>query len=84
MKPVLFKGSNVVYAKDQPEYLPLPAHRAEDGRVTSCWKLTALERLRVLLTGRVYWAQLTFGDPLQPVRPSVRRPTQTPSQAPRP
>lgn len=68
MQPVKFKGSNTVYAENQPEYLPLPAHRATDGCVTSCWALSWRERWRVLVTGRVFVAILTFNQPLQPVR----------------
>lgn len=29
MLPVEFPGHNVVFAKDQPEYIPLPAHKCE-------------------------------------------------------
>ena len=75
MRPVFFPGSNCVFAKDQPEYLPLPAHRSGyDGTVTSCWKLTWRERLKVIFTGRVWLQQLAFGSPLQPQRPSIDRP----------
>lgn len=74
MRPIDFPQSNVVYAKDQPEYLPLPAHRSPDGEVTSCWGLTWRERLRVLRTGRIYFSQLTFNGPLQPQRPSLDPP----------
>lgn len=42
MRPIEFKGQNIIFAKDQPEYLPLPALR-----------------------------QLTFNQPLQPIRPIV-------------
>ena len=52
MKPIEFPEQNCVYAKDQPEYLPLPVHKTEDGMVVSCWRLTWRERLRVLLTGK--------------------------------
>lgn len=65
MKPIEFSQQNVVFAKDQPEYLPLPAY-SRDGEVTSCWGMTWRERLRALLTGRVYLTLLTFGQPLQP------------------
>ena len=76
MIPIEFQGANCTYAKDQPQYLPLPAHKSPvNGRVTSCWALTWRERLRVLFTGRIWLQQLTFGDPLQPQRPSVERPT---------
>jgi len=74
MKPIEFKERNVVYAKDQPEYLSLPAHRMEDGEVITCWKLTLRERLKVLFTGRFWICLLTFNQPLQPVRPDVNKP----------
>lgn len=66
MKPIKFKYSNVVYAENQPEYLPLPAHKAEDGTVTTCWKCDWIDRIRVLFYGRVYVQQLTFNKALQP------------------
>lgn len=75
MKPVEFPQQNVVFAKDQPEYLPLPAYRSKNGcMVTSCWKMNFKERLRMLLTGRVYLSLLTFGNPLQPQIVSVSPP----------
>lgn len=74
MKPVDFPESNVVYAEDQDEYLDLPVHRTADGVVTSCWKLTIWERLRVLFTGRLYFSVLTFNEPLQPQQPHLRYP----------
>ena len=74
MKPIEFKEANVVYAKDQPEYLPLPAHRLHDGEVITCWKLTLRERLRVLFKGRLWICIMTFNHPLQPVRPNVHKP----------
>lgn len=67
MKPVEFPEQTVVYAKDQPEYQPLPAHRTSDGMVTSCWEMTWRERLRALFTGRVFVSCLTFNGPLQPL-----------------
>ena len=74
MKPIQFKNSNVVFAKDQKEYLPLPAYKGDDGTVISCWEFSFLERLKVLLFGKIYWTQLTFNSPLQPQRPSVESP----------
>ena len=67
MQPVIFPQANVVYAKDQPEYLPLPVARTISGIVTSCWKMTLWERLQALWTGKVYVNQLTFNTPLQPL-----------------
>jgi hypothetical protein len=61
-----FKECNMVYAKDQPEYLQLPAYKSKKGAVTSCWKMSIKERLKVLFTGRVYLQLLTFNRPIQP------------------
>lgn len=74
MKPVKFAGSNTTFAKDQAPYLPLPAYRNkqdERGEVISCWHLTWRERLRLLFTGRIFWSQWTFNNPLQPQRASL-------------
>ena len=66
MKPVNFKEANVVFAENQKEYLPLPTHKTEDGIVTSCWKFSFIEKLRVLFCGRIYLSTMTFNKPLQP------------------
>ncbi len=73
MKPVSFEGCNVVYAKDQPEYLPLPVRKTKDseGMATSCWSASFRERLSILVHGRVYLHQMTFNQPLQPVMINV-------------
>lgn len=74
MEPIEFPEQNVVFAKDQPEYLPLPAFRSEDGQVVSCWRLSARERFRVLFQGRLWITLFTFGRPLQPLLPSIDPP----------
>ncbi len=62
--------SRVIFAKDQPEYIPLPANT--DGHsVETKWKLSWRERLTVLFRGNVYLSLLTFGNPLQPIRLTV-------------
>ena len=71
MRAATFAQQTVVYAKDQPQYLPLPAHKTEDGHVTSCWAFTWKERVRILFGAKVFWTQMTFNQPLQPVRPSL-------------
>lgn len=58
----------VIYAKDQPEYTPLPVWKGPDGLRVSCWKLTWRERLEVLLIGRLWLSIRTFDHPLQPVK----------------
>lgn len=74
MKPIEFKGFNVTFAKDQPEYLPLPAYKDKAGVVTSCWKLKFVERLKILWHGKLYVQNLTFNKPLQPQRLIVDNP----------
>lgn len=74
MKPAYFKGYNVEFAKDQPQYQRLPAHRAVNGRVTCCWHLTWRERLRLLWTGEIWQQILTFNTHLQPQKLMVEKP----------
>ena len=74
MKIIKFKECNAVYAKNQPEYLPLPSHKTSDGVVTSCWGFSLKERLIVMFTGRVFLQCLTFNNPLQPLKMSVGNP----------
>lgn len=68
MKPIEFKEQNVVFAKDQPEYQPLPAFRNDSpqGEVISCWQLSLRERVRILLTGKLWVSLLSFNKPLTP------------------
>lgn len=74
MKPTIFPEKNVVFAEHQPEYLPLPAHRTDDGQVITRWEFSWQERLRVAF-GRPMWLrQLTFNHPLQPLSPTVESP----------
>ena len=73
MKPVEFPECNVTFAEDQPEYLPLPTFT--DGTQTvSCWKMTWWERIKVLITGKIWLMQMNFGQPLQPQLPCVDKP----------
>jgi hypothetical protein len=64
VSPVLLKNplqiGELVFAKDQPQYQPLPAIRTDNGIVVSRWQMSWRERLRVLLTGSV-WLQLVMG-----------------------
>ena len=74
MKAIKFKESNVVFAKDQPEYNQLPAHRDSDGIVTTCWTMTLKERLRFLFVNKLWFSVMTFNHPLQPILPSLDKP----------
>lgn len=68
MKPKQFKEANITFAKDQPEYQPLPAFRNEStqGEVITCWELSFKERLRILFKGEIWLSMLTFNKPLTP------------------
>lgn len=75
MKPTEFKEQNVVFAKDQPQYQPLPALRFDtpEGHVVSCWKLSFRERVKLLITGRMWVSLMTFNKPLTPSFLSVNK-----------
>jgi len=72
--PQISELNFVTYAKDQPEYVPLPARVDKNGTVITCWKLTWRERLTVLWRGSFYLTLLTFNHPLQPIRCSIDKP----------
>lgn len=74
MTPIRFPECNYTFAKDQPEYLPLPVYKDEDSIVTSCWKFTWKERFKFILSGKLWLQQMTFGTPLQPQKPSIDKP----------
>jgi len=69
MRPIEFAEMNATLAKDQAAYRPLPVfvEPEADGAMTSCWALSLRERLRVLVTGRIWLTVLTFNKPQQPV-----------------
>jgi len=62
MKAIEFKHQNSTYAKDQPEYLPLPSLKIEgkEGHVVSCWQMSFKERLKVLFTGKIWLDLLPY------------------------
>ena len=63
MHPIEFPQQSVVFAKDQPEYLPLPAYRTPDGQeVTACWGMTWRERIRVPLPAARIATARAMGD----------------------
>jgi len=63
------EGKEVVYAKDQPQYVPLRTlvGNDRDRRVLSRWSPTAEQRKMITDGADVYLQLLTFGDPLQPI-----------------
>ncbi len=76
MKPIEFKEQNIVFAKDQPPYLSLPAYQDSEqgGRIFHCWKLNFKERFKMLFTGKLWINILNFNQPPQPIKPMVDTP----------
>jgi hypothetical protein len=70
----LLEDELVIYAKDQPEYIPLPMWNGPAGLRLSRWKLTWKERLQILIGGSIWLQVLTFDRPLQPVRMHTNMP----------
>jgi hypothetical protein len=64
--------SEVTLAKNQPQYIPLPALRFQDGLIVTRWNLSWKERIHVLLGGSLFLGVLTFNKPLQPIRMSTK------------
>jgi hypothetical protein len=59
----------VVFAKDQPQYIPLRAITSRDDRkdVMSRWTFTPEQRKAIADGADIYLRLLTFGHPLQPI-----------------
>jgi hypothetical protein len=74
MNLIEFPEQTIVIAKNQPEYKPMYAHIDGNGIVTCCWKLSLLDRLEVLLTGKIWHQVMTFKQPLQPQLLHVTKP----------
>lgn len=77
MTPVSFKYHNVVFGKDQPEYVPLPAYVDQQDPtvpVLTCWEFTDEEIEQLVRTKQVWLRQLTFGGDIQPLAPQVENP----------
>lgn len=67
MKPIEFNEQNTIFAKDQPEYLPLPVFKNEEGDVISCWELSEEEIKQITETRKLWIGVKTFNHPLQPI-----------------
>ena len=69
MTPIEWKHSTIKIAETQDEYITLPAHieKGGNGTVTTCWRASIRDRIRILFKGRVYLQLLTFNRPLQPL-----------------
>lgn len=77
MKLIEFPEQTVVIAKDQPEYMPLPAYSYKQdpqGRIVCCWELSWRERFAVLFGAKIWHHVLTFRQSLQPQLLSLEKP----------
>ena len=66
-----FQQQELVYAKDQPEYNPLPVHINSRGVILSRWKLSDAEREAIVNGADIWLYVCTFNQPLQPLRMQV-------------
>lgn len=80
MIPVPFPQANAVLAATQDEYEPLPVyvHGDAEGRVTFCCRLSDAEIADIVATRSLWFQQLTFGKPFQPIALSTQRPHDLP------
>lgn len=70
MNAIDFPESNMILAKDQPQYNQLPIFLDKgkpEGVMVSCWHMSIRERLILLFTGRLWVSVMTFHNPLQPL-----------------
>jgi hypothetical protein len=67
------EAQEVVYAKDQPEYVPLRTLKSSGrmGAVITRWTLTPEQRKAVAEGADIYLELSTFHQPLQPIRMAV-------------
>lgn len=71
-KPI--EGEALTYGSDQAQYLPLPAWRMPGsiGQTITRWRPSTEERAAIAAGADIWLSQLTFRQPLQPVRIGVR------------
>ena len=75
MKLIEFPEQTVIIAKNQPQYIPLPAYISSDkNELTCCWELSLLERIKLLFTGKIWHSILIFNKPLQPQLLQITKP----------
>ena len=67
------EAEEVVYAKNQPQYLPLRAlvSNGPKGRVISRWTLTQEQKLAIAEGADIFLEISTGHEPLQPIRMMV-------------
>ncbi len=71
-------------AKNQPQYLTLPAYIDPNGVVVTRWQLTWRERFLAFWRGNLYLQVLSCNKPLQPIKVSIEPPELGAPQPPAP
>ena len=78
MKPVSpvikgFEQHEIILAKDQPQYIPLPTLVVEgdEKRMISRWEFSDLEREQIAKGASLLLEQLTFGSLYHPIALSI-------------
>jgi hypothetical protein len=67
-------AAEIVIAKDQPQYEPLPAIPLEGGVLLTRWELSSEDLARINVDRSVYLYIYTFGSPVQPLYMTVDPP----------
>lgn len=71
MEIIELPGMNFTYAKDQPEYLPLPVRKFPKGETIACYELSDEDLAEMNRTRKMYISQWTFNGGYQPIRPAL-------------
>lgn len=77
VSPVLneYQEHEIVVARDQPTYHPLPTLQVDGSCFLTRWRMTWKERIQALLRGDIYlWVIKDDGVPFQPVKLQVEVP----------
>lgn len=76
MISVTFPEVNLPLAEDQPEYETLYVHVSDtpEREITACFELSDEEIAEIVSTKKLWHTQLSFGQPVQPIRMSTQNP----------
>jgi hypothetical protein len=74
MIPIKFEEANIIFRGNQLEDSPTPIFKSKEGTVVSCWGLSFVERLKILIRGKLWLTVMTFNAPLQLPTPDVECP----------
>ena len=74
MTAIEFDEVNVRIAEHQEEYETLPAFINQgEGSATFCFQLNKEELDEIAKTGKIWFKQLTFGKPMNPISMSTQK-----------